>query len=165
MKTIVHADRFSKEHGAMIKGGVIVASDDSGTLTDYATHYALVLPLSSGLLVDGVTFVNFNSGARVLHSTKIDGTSSTHSGGFGHHFSNLTFQNSDEIGDLKWENDALWVDLDGTLTGTAGAKVKYPQAESHLKWFHCNQILAIIIGHHRSFLNSNYQLNWVFIYM
>ena len=135
MKTIVNADRFSEERGAMLKGGVIVASDDSGTLTNYATHYGLILPLASGLWVDGMTFVNFNSGVRVLHSTKIDGTSSTHSGGFGHHFSNLTFQNSDEIGDFKWENDALWVDLDGTLTGTsAGAKVRHTPGSETLQF-------------------------------
>ena len=55
--------------------------------------------------------------------TSIQGTSDVHNGGFTYQTTDLLFSNSPEMIFYRWIHEAVYHDLDGTLTGAADRKV------------------------------------------
>ena len=144
MKEIVGAEPYSRERGAMIKNGIIIASDESSTLYPYSTGLALILPVAYGLIVEGTTFVNFEGGSAALGVAKITGRTSTNNGGFTYRFGELTFINSPNKASFRWEHDAVFEDMDGTLTGISGGSV------SATEWSPFDTIRCLYVESHRN---------------
>ena len=82
------------------------------------------MPYARGLLTDGVTFINFDeAGIAAFGVTHVAGKSGPNNGGFTYSTRNLTFINSPNKVAYRWQSEAVFHDLDGTLTGLTGGKV------------------------------------------
>ncbi|CAD5116834.1 DgyrCDS5681 [Dimorphilus gyrociliatus] len=118
---------FFSEEGALLKNNVIISHLEH---TDRApcTKRGLVLPFGSGLLIDGLKFVNFD-GEQVFSHTcsaigtvKITCTCTKLCSGYDYQFKNVKWVNSIKKAFFEWEHQAELTDLDGSLTGTNNAK-------------------------------------------
>ncbi|XP_067947416.1 fibrocystin-L-like [Watersipora subatra] len=106
--------------GPIIINSVIAAQTGEAGCTDRG----IILPFSSGFMVHNTEFIGFNtSNCAALGVTSIDGKCSFGCGGYTYMFSEITKTNSPQMGAYRWEHEAAYHDLDGTLTGTADAKV------------------------------------------
>lgn len=123
MKLIANAEEYS-ENGAIISGGVIAARPDTLNVLD-AQHpnTAMVLPYSRGLIIRNVTFVNYDGRSTVFGVTDIQGTTETNNGGFTYHTSGLVFDNSPNRVGFRWQHEAVFYDIDGSLGGVEGGKI------------------------------------------
>jgi hypothetical protein len=88
------------------------------------TNKAILLPLSNGLILTGVTFSNFNrSGCVGLGVAEITGVSGDYNGGFRYDFYNTTWDNSPNKISYRWTHEAVMNDVDGTFAGVPGGCV------------------------------------------
>ena len=116
------------EEGAMVKDTVIIGHLNSPNHPP-CTKRGLVLPLNSGVLYSGITFVNFDGEKNGDHicsgigTVQISCTCSVLCAGFNYKFKNIQWFNSTKKAYWEWEHQAELEDLDGTLTGRgAGAR-------------------------------------------
>ena len=116
------------EEGAMVKDTVIIGHLNSPNHPP-CTKRGLVLPLNSGVLYSGITFVNFDGEKNGDHTcsgigtVQISCTCSVLCAGFNYKFENIKWLNSNKKAYWEWEHQAELEDLDGTLTGRgAGAR-------------------------------------------
>ena len=116
------------EEGAMVKDTVIIGHLNSPNHPP-CTKRGLVLPLNSGVLYSGITFVNFDGEKNGDHicsgigTVQISCTCSVLCAGFNYKFKNIKWHNSNKKAYWEWEHQAELEDLDGTLTGRgAGAR-------------------------------------------
>ena len=124
-KLIISARDYSIEHGAMLNNTVIAAKPATdGIMDSSTTSLGIIYPYSRGLITDGITFINFNDAGKAgLGITQIDGKTSSFNGGFKYITRNLAFLNANNKVKWRWENEGVFHDLDGTLTGEVDGKV------------------------------------------
>lgn len=114
--------------GAMVKDSLIVGHSELrkfNTLRNpdqrQCTRAGIQLPSSSRLIVSNVTFVNFNTAPdctafRACAHCSLEGKK----GGWTTRFEKLSFVDSPRIAKFDWNQQAVYEDLDGTLTGHPG---------------------------------------------
>ena len=124
MKLLSHSIAYSETRGAMLKDCVIVAKPATqGNMVRSTTKTGIITPYARGLLIKDMTFVNFDSaGSSVFGVTKVDGKTENNNGGFTYKLSGLSFLNSPNKIAWRWMHEAVYHDLDGTLTGIVGGK-------------------------------------------
>lgn len=85
---------------------------------NFVNGLAIILPTTSGLILDGVTFTDYTSskGYYCMKNYPIETNNIMKSGGNYHYFRNIIYKNTDNY--ILWENPKIdiLVDLDGTLT-------------------------------------------------
>ena len=124
-KLIMGAWSYSYGHGAVLNNTIIAAKPATDGIMDLSTTASgIIFPYSWGLITDGITFINFNDAGKAgLAITQIDGKTSTFNGGFRYVTKNLQFINGDNKVRWRWDNEGVFHDLDGTLTGEVDGKV------------------------------------------
>eukprot|EP00795_Rhopilema_esculentum_P009048 gene9048-16692_t len=138
--------------GAMVRDSLIVGHSQ---LADYnelrhadqkaCTEAGIQLPASARLTVSNVTFVNFDlsSGCTILRAC----AHCSHfkkKGGWLTKFEKLTLINSPRIAMFDWNHQAIYEDLDGTLTGIAGSSAL--PLNPTLPSAHCTQDSKFSVG-------------------
>ena len=125
MKLILNARPYDEQRGAMFKNLIIAAKPSTTGIMDlHTTQRGAIMPYARGLLSDNVTFINFDeTGIAAFGVTSIQGTAGPNNGGFTYFSRNLTFINSPNKVAYRWQSEAVFHDLDGTLTGTTDGKV------------------------------------------
>ena len=110
-----------KSYGDLMTNSLLIAQVKG---LDYKMKHGIVLPQDFFLLVTNVTFVGFNeSDQTVFELTQVQGTCSSLCSGFKPRFSGLSFMHSPNKQKFKWQHEIVLRDIDGSLTGTAGAQV------------------------------------------
>ncbi|KAM9824037.1 PKHD1 like 1, tandem duplicate 1 [Neosynchiropus ocellatus] len=114
-----------EEAGALVKDSTIVAYLDELKLgEDYCTKRGVIVPFDDGMSVLDTRFVNFNRGScTALGVTTVGGVCLELCGGWGSRYSGIEYFNSTQKGGFRWEHEAFFVDLDGSLTGNVDHKV------------------------------------------
>ncbi len=125
MKTMLSAKPFNEERGPMFKDVVIAASPaEAGILDPTPTRRGIIMPMSSGLLVDNAIFINFNETKLATFGVAaVQGFIGSDTGGFTYAVKNLNFVNSPNKVFYRWQHEAIFHDLDGSLSGTVDGKV------------------------------------------
>ncbi|XP_050416785.2 fibrocystin-L [Patella vulgata] len=114
------------EDGPMVRGGLIVgySSNLDTEVSNGCTHGGVILPYQNGFMVKGTKFVNFDrSSCAAFRFTRITGTCSVNCGGFITKTTGLGFNNADRRLHLDWQHEGVIIDIDGSLTGSAGHSV------------------------------------------
>uniref|UniRef100_A0ABM0MU86 Fibrocystin-L-like n=1 Tax=Saccoglossus kowalevskii TaxID=10224 RepID=A0ABM0MU86_SACKO len=103
--------------GPMVKDSVVIGHSSIINASASCTIAGIKTPKSAFLTVDGVKFINFDenrcSALRACAHCK------SRQGGWTTKFQNLEFFNSPNKVGFQWEHEAVYVDLDGSLTGSA----------------------------------------------
>ncbi|KAK3740701.1 hypothetical protein QZH41_019065 [Actinostola sp. cb2023] len=124
---VVMADaKDSPWGGAQIKDTLIISHSDINPAPNVLyTTSGIRTPQTHGLLVSGVTFVNFDQpGCKTAAIQCCAQCSEFHKiGGFETRFEKMTFINSPCRTRFQWEQETVLRDLDGTMTGHAGGFV------------------------------------------
>jgi hypothetical protein len=110
-KTVMSTDW---NHGT-IDGGFMVGRSEAG---GGCTGFGVIAPINDGLLVNNVTFYNYNHGGAALGTcSHCNHPASTDSGGRVMFTKNLKFDDTTTRRvNWQWPNNAIIKDLDGTLT-------------------------------------------------
>ncbi|XP_063041153.1 fibrocystin-L-like [Engraulis encrasicolus] len=116
---------FGLEQGAAVVNGSMVGYLDELMLgSDYCQTRGVILPLDDGMSVIGTKFMNYNRpSCAAIGVTAIDGKCKELCGGWGARFSGIQYFNSPNKAGFRWEHEVNLLDMDGTLTGTAGSVV------------------------------------------
>ncbi|XP_064639845.1 fibrocystin-L-like [Lineus longissimus] len=110
------------DNGPMVRDNHIIGHVPA--LPESCTDKAIVLPLSTGLIITGTKFSNFDrSGCAALGMAKIGGVSGAFNGGFRFDFYNTTWHNTNNRISFKWAHEAVMKDVDGTFAGVRGGSV------------------------------------------
>ncbi|KAM8882915.1 PKHD1 like 1, tandem duplicate 1 [Synchiropus picturatus] len=114
-----------EEAGALVKDSLIVAYLDELKLgEDYCTHRGVIVPFDDGMSVLDTRFVNFNRGScAALGVTIVGGVCLELCGGWGSRYSGIEYFSSSQKAGFRWEHEAVFLDLDGSLTGNVDHKV------------------------------------------
>ncbi|CAH1789358.1 unnamed protein product [Owenia fusiformis] len=111
------------QKGALVKNSVIIG-DSAESDSIGCTLNGIVLPFTPGFVVEDTKFVNFDSGScSAFAVTRIDGKCKFRCGGWDYITHGLSFYDAPNKARFAWEHEGIIRDLDGTLTGTAGAQV------------------------------------------
>ena len=103
------------ENGPLVKDSLVVGHSAVSGSPSACTQGGLVAPQSSRLTVSRTTFVNFNvSSCAALRACSF---CKERNGGFSTRFEKIRFLNSPNKAAFQWEHEAVFEDLDGTLTG------------------------------------------------
>ena len=122
-KTTIFFEAFSKENGPLIKNSHFISHSDIISPSK-GTNIGMILPFHTGLILDGVTFHNFDQTDKTCFGvTIIDGTCNDLCGGWHYHVYAAKFHNSPNIARWRWNSDGILHDKDGSLTGKADSKV------------------------------------------
>ena len=104
-------------HSKLQQYNTIIGGDQSA-----CTKHGIQLPDSSRLIVSNVTFVNFDSSNCAALKACAHGPGFGR-GGWTTRFEKIKFVSSPNIATFEWNHQAVYEDLDGTLTGLAGSSV------------------------------------------
>ena len=122
-KTTRNMEPFSKTKGPMLMNSHVISHSSIATPSQ-GTNTGIILPFNTGLILDGITFHNFDQPGKACYRvTTIDGTCSVKCGGWHYHLYNSKFESSPNIANWRWDSDGILHDKDGSLTGTANSKV------------------------------------------
>ena len=106
--------------GPMIANSLFVANVDG--LSSNITREAIILPYGRGLIIANTTFkgfTNYNDG--MVHTcfsvTDIPGKTESNNGGYTYFTNNLVFDDSPNVIAWRWEHEAVFYDIDGSLCG------------------------------------------------
>uniref|UniRef100_A0A8C4N325 Polycystic kidney and hepatic disease 1 (autosomal recessive)-like 1 n=1 Tax=Eptatretus burgeri TaxID=7764 RepID=A0A8C4N325_EPTBU len=117
------------EDGGALFSGLTVVGHLPQLASKTCTSHGLVLPFSDGLSVSNVHFVNFDQvGCAAIGVTSIAGVCVDRCGGWAQRFSKIGFSNVKLKVIFRWKHEAVFYDLDGSLTGQSGSTV-LPQSE------------------------------------
>lgn len=103
------------ENGPLVKDSLVVGHSAVSEGPAACTQGGLVAPQSSRLTVSGTTFVNFD--APSCAALRACSFCEAREGGFTTRFEKTQFLNSPNKAAFKWQHEAVFEDLDGTLTG------------------------------------------------
>ena len=124
MKLISHVKGVEySDDGPLVRDTVIAAT--GGSLSYSPTQAGIILPYARGLSIIDTSFSGFvNSNQACFAVTSIQGKTSDNNGGFRYETRGLHF---DDVTPMKikwrWEHEAVFHDLDGTLCGSPDCKV------------------------------------------
>ena len=120
LKLVSHAELWT-ENGAMVADSVIAAKAvDQSALDEEQTKTGILCPFGHGLTIDNTIFIGFDTDPKAVFGvTKIDGKTSIFNGGFTYYINGATFINSPNKARYQWEHEAVYFDVDGSLTGNA----------------------------------------------
>lgn len=104
------------ENGPLVKDSLIMGHSAVSGSPSACTQGGLVAPQSSRLTVSGTTFVNFD--APSCAALRACSFCKRLQGGFTTRFEKTKLLNSPNKAAFEWEHEAVFEDLDGTLTGT-----------------------------------------------
>ncbi|XP_048585401.1 fibrocystin-L isoform X2 [Nematostella vectensis] len=129
--------------GAILDSIVVGYSGISAGNKSYCTQAGLVGPMSSRLTVSGVTFANFDH----AQCAALRGCSfcRPRQGGWSTRFEKTRLINAPNIAAFKWEHEAVFQDMDGTLTGQSGGG-SFIATSATLPPQHCSQSSSASIG-------------------
>ncbi|CAH1226877.1 PKHD1L1 [Branchiostoma lanceolatum] len=119
-------NQYANWGDAMYKDSWVIASVPAlaSTASTDCTKKGIIMPYGHRLTISGLKFVNFNQPSCVaIGITSIDGTCGEWCGGFTYKFDNILWGNSPNRGLFRWVHDGVYYDTDGSLTGTANAKI------------------------------------------
>ena len=109
---------YYTDEGPLLKNNVIIASLNHDNHPP-ATIKGLVLPFDEGLLVDGITFVNFNeTNSAAIGLVKVVCVCGKICGGWMYKFKRVKWYNSPMKAAIEWEFQFELDDVDGSLSGT-----------------------------------------------
>ncbi|XP_077870118.1 fibrocystin-L-like [Saccoglossus kowalevskii] len=103
--------------GPMVKDSVVIGHSSIINASASCTIAGIKTPKSAFLTVDGVKFINFDEDR--CAALRACAHCKTRQGGWKTKFQNLEFFNSPNKVGFQWEHEAVYVDLDGSLTGSA----------------------------------------------
>ncbi|XP_068094025.1 fibrocystin-L-like [Hyperolius riggenbachi] len=117
-----YVSRWGESSGAVLKNVIIVGHlDELGNSTSYCTARGISLPLDDGLTVSSIKFMNFDRPNCV--ATAVVGLCYDRCGAWSVRFDGIQFFNTSNKGSFRRENEIVFIDMDGTLTGQTGGKV------------------------------------------
>lgn len=120
IKLLEKNDEYN-ENGPMIVNSVIAS--EAGALNTQPSSRGVIMPYGRGLTVKGNTFVNYASGSKAAFGgTSITGTTGDFNGGFTYMTEGTVFDNSPNHVYWRWENEGVYIDVDGSLTGVPGGR-------------------------------------------
>ena len=120
----------------------------------HCTESGIRLPQFSKLVVENVTFVNFNRSGCTCYTTCAQCLEFKKKGGWTTLTSKNTFVNSPRRTALRWSHEAVIVDLDGSLTGYVNGSIV--PSNGNLPPQHCSSSPPDSFGpHNGSVCNSN----------
>lgn len=123
MKLVTKSVSYSETRGAVLKNCTLISGPiNDGILSGSRTKYAIILLYGRGLLIKDLTFVNFVGSSVVFRVTNVQGTTENNNGGFTYRTIDLTFLNSPNLIYWRWKHEAVFHDLDGSLTGITNGK-------------------------------------------
>ncbi|XP_078542271.1 fibrocystin-L [Lissotriton helveticus] len=115
---------WGEANGAVIKNATIVGYlDELGLGSSYCSSRGIVLPFDEGLTVSSTKFINFDRSCAAIGVTSVAGLCTDRCGGWSAKFDGIQFVNSSNKAGFRWEHEVVLIDVDGSLTGTAGRKV------------------------------------------
>ncbi|XP_006825958.1 fibrocystin-L-like [Saccoglossus kowalevskii] len=103
--------------GPMVKDSVVIGHSSIINASASCTIAGIKTPKSAFLTVDGVKFINFDEDR--CAALRACAHCKNRQGGWKTKFQNLEFFNSPNKVGFQWEHEAVYVDLDGSLTGSA----------------------------------------------
>ncbi|XP_021369085.1 fibrocystin-L-like isoform X2 [Mizuhopecten yessoensis] len=123
IKILIEPEGLVPSNGALIKDSLVVCHASLIGASN-CTKGGIVIPYGPGLLIDNVTFVNFDRSDSCAFSwARIDGTCGDNCVGSTHKTAALTFINSPRRVCYEWLFEGVLEDLDGTLCSSANCKV------------------------------------------
>ncbi|XP_067676837.1 fibrocystin-L-like isoform X2 [Haliotis asinina] len=112
------------ETGPMVVDSLIAGGHSNLTPAVTKESFGLSLPWGNGLLLKDLRFENYNqSHLTAMRVSTSDGICGNLCGGFTYKSMGLTFTNADRKFRFAWQHEAVMIDLDGSLLGTAGSSV------------------------------------------
>ncbi|XP_078395885.1 PKHD1 like 1, tandem duplicate 1 [Cetorhinus maximus] len=120
-----YVSEWGEGRGALIKNATIVGHIEGlGFSSAYCTSKGIALPLSEGLTLSSVRFVNFDQPkCTALGMATLHGVHSAQAGGWNVRFSGIEYVNATNRAAFHSEHQVVLHDLDGSLTGNPGNKV------------------------------------------
>lgn len=103
------------DNGPLVKDSLVVGHSAVSEGPSACTLGGIVTPQSSRLTVSGTTFVNFDSPS--CAALRACSFCEARQGGFTTRFEKIRFVSAPNKAAFKWEHEAVFEDLDGTLTG------------------------------------------------
>ncbi|XP_069076732.1 fibrocystin-L-like isoform X2 [Pleurodeles waltl] len=115
---------WEETSGAVIKNSTIVGYlDELGLGSSYCSSRGIILPFDEGLTVSSTKFINFNRSCAAIGVTSVAGVCTDRCGGWSAKFDRIQYFNTANKAGFRWEHEVVLIDVDGSLTGTAGRKV------------------------------------------
>ena len=99
-KVIVRGPQYT-EDSMLIKNSLIVGR--SSVLTSKPTNKAIVVPFGNGMLIQNITFANFDNQSAAIGLTSVDGHCVKDCGGFMYQTSGLKFINTVNKAIFRWK--------------------------------------------------------------
>jgi hypothetical protein len=128
---------YDSNKGTAIKNSVIIGNSKGGNAP--APGVGAVLAWDRGEIFENVKFYNYpNPDTSAMVPNSIAGRCTTGCGGWINKFRALSFSNVRYKHTLRWNWDNIMVDLDGTLTGTQGARTSLASSAGNVVVFKDN---------------------------